>query len=92
MPRRIDRAAGGSSTRIHAQVLHPHQIVGGEGQQELKVQLGLPDSPALVQSLHGLGSAKAFIDPLADPLADGVAGVTRGAPIDRRGALLSTAR
>jgi hypothetical protein len=63
---------------------HPYQVVGRHREHKLKVdtrrapKFGLPDLS------NGLTPPKTLFDALADPLADEVAGLPSGAPVNSR--------
>jgi len=82
--RRTNPSTPASATSCHPQIAHPKQVVGREREDKLKVQCRGADKPSLAQAADGLGPAKAFLDPVADALADGITGVAGGALIDRR--------
>src|SRR3546814_7194112 len=60
------------------------QIVGNGREGEGQVDASPPAEPGLTQSGHGLDPAERLLDPLADALAGGIAGMAGGAPVDRR--------
>ena len=66
-----------------AQVSHAHQIVGGAGEGKHPVHFVHPAMPNLPHERNRLQPAEAFFDPLPLLLADDVAGVPRGAAINR---------
>jgi len=77
------RGWGAGSFR-RQQLRQPDQVTGGGGQGEGPADAGLAAVAGFPQSAAGLDPAERLLDALADPLADGVAGVSGGAPVDRR--------
>ena len=65
-------------------VAQSHQVVGGEGEGELEVDLGQAAVLEFAHASDGLGPAETFLDALADALAHGVATVTGGASVNGR--------
>ena len=80
------RPGGGlwASRRCAEQPRQADQVVGCHRQGELPVDFGQAAVPGLAQPGDGLGPAERLLDPLADALADGVAGMARGAAVDCR--------
>jgi hypothetical protein len=68
------------------QVAHPHQGVDRQAEQEHPAHAIHAPMPGLAQQRHRLEPAEDLLDPLAPSLALSVAGVARGAPVDRAGA------
>src|SRR3972149_4671144 len=68
------------------------QVVGSGGEREEPIDQRAAAMAGLAQAAHGLDPAEALLDALALDLADGVAGMARGAPIDRRAAGLGVLR
>src|SRR5689334_4466835 len=61
-----------------------NEVVGGGRKREQEADPGGSSVSGLAQERHRLDVAEAFLDPLADALAEPVAGMAGGAPIDRR--------
>src|SRR5947199_9958179 len=81
--RRRPESSGGASCRTLRQVPDAHQVVDRQAEDEHP-----PDAPAaamarLPKQADGLEPAEDLFDPLALLLTHLVAGVARGAPIDR---------
>src|SRR4051812_34008111 len=76
-----------STSRRRAQQLRqPDQIVGCRREGELPADPGLAAVAGAAQQGDLLDPAERLLDPLADPLAQRVAGVPRGAAVNRRAA------
>ena len=60
------------------------QVVGGSSEGELPADAGLAAVPGAAQQGDLLDPAEGFLDPLADPLAHGIAGMPGGPAVDRR--------
>lgn len=74
----------GAPCRGAEQPWHAGLIVGRHGEGDLPVDLGKPAEADLAQPGHRVGPAEGFLGPLADALAEGVAGITGRPPVDRR--------
>jgi hypothetical protein len=68
------------------QLGQPDQVAGRGGQGEHPADPGGAAMPGLAQAAGGLDPTEGFLDPLADALADDVAGIARRPAIDRRAA------
>src|SRR6478672_7147769 len=71
------------------QLWYPQEIVGGHGEGEEPADASGAEMAGLAQLSNGLDPAEGFLDPLADDLGDGVAGMACGSPIDGRLARLA---
>src|ERR1700689_2752244 len=68
------------------QVSHAYQVVGGARERKDPIHLQRSAMPNLAQECNRLQPAKAFFDALPFLLADAIALVLRGAPINRAAA------
>lgn len=83
-----NRRSGGLRARLcrGQQLGQADQVVSGGGQGEHPTDTGCSAMARLAQA-GSLDPAKDLFDPLADPQADGVAGVAGGPAVDRRAAV-----
>src|SRR2546423_4554079 len=70
------------SGRLRYQVADTDQVEGGEGHLGPELVTPDPDVPQLAPAAHRLQPAKDLLHPLADALADAVAGLSGGAVVD----------
>src|SRR5918997_3784523 len=74
----------GSASRLQ-QLGDADQVVGGSGEGEAPPDALEPSVAGLAQAARDLDPAERLLDPLADALAQGVAGMPRGSTVDGRG-------
>src|SRR5215831_15197137 len=89
--RRAGRALGetiaGRSYGLRGEVANSHQVVRREGEREHPVHAARTPMPCLAHQSHRLEPAEDLLDALAPALAERIAGVARGAAVDRAGAV-----
>src|SRR5207248_10639170 len=84
-PQTAERRQGYAwSCRHRDQLRRPHKIVRGSNEAKDPVDLGQAAQLGLAQPPNGLHPTERLLDPLADPLAHDVAGMTRGPFVDCR--------
>src|SRR6185295_234271 len=77
------RSPCGRSCRCLEQATHPHEVVRRRGECEDPFHPGPAAVAQLAEQGNGLEPAEGLLDLLTFPLTDRIAGMTRGATIDR---------
>ena len=85
--RRIGGSLPGFLRYRHEHSRHSYDVAGGHRQFELLVDAPDASVHGLADAPNRLAPAEVLLDSLADGLADRVAAMTRGAPIDRTAAV-----
>ena len=89
----VDACSHSMPSRRRCQdVADAHEVVGRRNEHREPVNLRRSAQLDLSQGSDGLPPAEHFLDPLAQSLADGIAGVARGAGVDGTGLLLRHVR